>query len=519
MSVTSPATNPIVSAPSLSAAATAAAAQNAATAANASNANTAVRTIVSSAFVQRELMAGKTPANRPIDMLNRFQLGIDTANPVSWKFQLRSTAQGNGKPFAVPFVMGHDNFLDGRKVSLHEGLPEIQKMVKDVTERKPFVDKIVLLKEFLANPKDNIKKDVISKWLNRTLEAIKTQAEKSTGSVKAEFEKLHSTVSEFINDPSKPMPEDVKKTCQTQIQTLIVKAKLTDSTDFKATAASYDAFLKTRSISELIKMDSICRRFVNLPNFEKIPGFNITGMLPVQESTGLAPYHPVVHCEKEEVIIGIAFDDAGTQFGVRGIELGGTDDLVLIQGKNPKNGTEWSDWMLNPISDADMEAIEKENKVLAEKIMKNALNVLLFKGKKEKIPDVSVMMVGPVMPRHGCAFFAAPMTPHLFALGGGDANSGNRKGSAPEPKSVPKSLGGANVGITTGGLANDQRIPESQYTGKFIYVENSAMYLRISNIACRAIVAEGSVEKTPKTILQLADSVTEAGDKALASLA
>jgi len=468
-------TNSVTSTTSLSAVATAAAAQSHAKAKEAAaggNVNQTLRTAATAEFVLKECTGENTPANRPIAKSCRFTFGMHTDKPFGWTFHMKSTAKGNKNAFSVPFVVGQRTPVKGSKILVPN---------KEIEDKLLVIQNILLLKQFLADPASLMTPEChprvdefLTKW-NEHFDAIEMRDK-----LKEDLPE-HTLLFAFIIDPKKPMPDFLKKAVELNLVFFIKKSGLPANTDFSAKAKEYEADLKSNTVSKHLKDNALCKRVLGLPDFESIPGYNVTSILPVEESTGLAPYHPAVDVENEELIFKLAFDDAGTQLGAHSFDNNGkvTEEALPVQGRNPKNNYKWSDWLFNPISSADMESIEKENPELADKISKNGLNILMFKAKR--------------------------------------IDEERQTKSLDKPKSAASATASASVGITTGGYANPQNYVDCTYQGRFRYVENSAIFIKVSGIACQAISANGNATKTPSQILQLADDVTQAGDKALSS--
>jgi len=471
--------------------------------------NASVNSVGKSVLVNR-LVPTKlvTPKGRPVDLNNQITLGrglsIFQGGPT--RLQVRSTANGNDYPFRAPFIMSDGTFINADKVPLNTECL----WVKNISNKKKVIDQSIAFKEFLNNPSLCINNPYIKEMFDfyfeslgqkiANLDSLIKQAEENLSS---QYNKLHSSPApegkqilqsnieaiggqlqklrndklkleaqknalvEFQADPSKPMPKQIRDELENVIKLISDKLEIYSDTELRRLSAEYKLIIKSPCLGNIIRTEAIFKRIINFPRFDKVPAFNLTPLLPLEQSTGKAPYQPTVNADKHQVLFKIAFDDLGTQIGILGLECGDKSrDNVPIQGRNPQNNA-WSDWLLDPISDKELEAAKEKGHEVAKKIMQYGLNILIFR-----------------------------------------AFTGQSKGNkAP-----------ANVGKTTGGKANDQGYCDSTNTAPFMYAENSAVFLRITPIACQKIPKGEGANILPE-ILKLADDVADANEEYLNVLA
>lgn len=276
--------------------------------------------------------------------------------------------------------------------------------------------------------------------------------------VNPEIQELAAVRAYLQNPEAAPFPEKAKQLVLAHRDTI---AKTLG--EYRQDYESFSKFCHTpdKKISHYVNymLSSYIPPSHSIPLEATTPAINVATVLPFSEETQGAPYLLTRLGNEGEVVLHIAYNDEGTEFGARLIDHRKTasDEPIQLEDSNGN----WRDWHAKPVSEEDEKA--------AASGKANGLNVVMFK------------FLDPTF-RPGVAY---------------------------------KSLSSTNVGA---GEINNQRYGVSDLKS-LLYRPESALYLRISAISARALSQlEGDKKAQKAKDLAFIDTVVERGDQFLQTL-
>lgn len=367
-------------------------------------------TLDNMAFVEHIASLGRTVQQRPIKKAIDIILGWDTWQHLRHTLEVRSTV--GPKPTPTPMVQGTPVAIDLRKVILPKKFESLMaSLLTSMQETaKGSREHLDTWTTFLSNTKI-AKADIPPRVLEHLQRMYDTYMDPTLGA--------------YLKEPTeKEFPASLRTSFEESL-----KKPNEDLTNLQQKIARLNHLLKLpeKSIADFIAC--LPQRITLLP----APGaefpataVNVTALLPNSEENGSAHFHPTRFGLHQEMLLQIAFDDAGNAYGWRMLVQYYDSSHEPIQSMD---GEHWRDWSASPNAEGE----QKEN----------GLNIVVLKfDAKKAVPPKATFLV------------------------------------APQGTSAPA--------YVTAGKVNDITYGLSHYQGDYPYMLNTALFCRIQAVVLRA---------------------------------